>query len=292
MDLSLVTAGLPSLLQTPKTWNEWISNPWYCWGVGGYLASAVGYFLFSLLLEMLISIPLGQQYIITYGKSREVEREQTRAKVSFRTQLTGAAWEMLGPPGVLNAAVAAVLLPWLVNPAEEALPSLSSLLAGWGVMVIVNDFTLYWGHRVQHESDFLWERCHSVHHTIGSPTPVSTVYIDPIDMTLQGGIPILTACAAAAMAGWLHPVTFYVFVCARVGENVYNHSGLDCWWTDILSLKCLPGRASVAHHDAHHRFSNYARNAKNYGESFWVWDWAFGTLSNARRRPNRAKQAP
>jgi sterol desaturase/sphingolipid hydroxylase (fatty acid hydroxylase superfamily) len=66
---------------------------------------------------------------------------------------------------------------------------------------------------------------------------------------------------------------------------------LDCWWINILSLKCLPGRASVAHHDAHHRFSNYSRNAKNYGESFVFWDWAFGTLSNTAllRRAGKKK---
>lgn len=27
------------------------------------------------------------------------------------------------------------------------------------------------------------------------------------------------------------------------------------------------------------RYSNHAHNAKNYGESFWVWDWMFGTTS-------------
>jgi hypothetical protein len=27
------------------------------------------------------------------------------------------------------------------------------------------------------------------------------------------------------------------------------------------------------------QYSNHARNAKNYGETFWVWDWMFGTTS-------------
>ena len=36
---------------------------------------------------------------------------------------------------------------------------------------------------------------------------------------------------------------------------------------------------SAAFHDSHHRFSNHAKNARNYAESFWVFDWAFGTLS-------------
>ena len=58
--------------------------------------------------------------------------------------------------------------------------------------------------------------------------------------------------------------------------------GLDDRIVDILTLKCLPGRASIRHHDLHHRFGGTQKdgaNAKNYGENFWLWDWAFGTLS-------------
>ena len=47
---------------------------------------------------------------------------------------------------------------------------------------------------------------------------------------------------------------------------------------NLLFLKFLPFRAGVAVHDAHHRYSNYPKNAKNFGENFWLWDWAFGTL--------------
>jgi len=146
-------------------------------------------------------------------------------------------------------------------------------------MVLLNDLALYFGHRVQHESEFLWKHCHSKHHTITTPSPVSTVYIDPIDATLQGGLPIVFACIIVKPAA----LTFYAFVMQRVAENCFNHSGLDSSLADLLFLKSLPGRASVGHHDAHHRFSNYNRNAKNYGEAFWVWDWAFGTLSNTAK---------
>ena len=75
-----------------------------------------------------------------------------------------------------------------------------------------------------------------------------------------------------------HPLSMYLYTMARVSENVFNHSGLECWWLDVLTLKALPLRCSVRHHDQHHRFSNYDKRAKNYGENFVVWDWLFGTL--------------
>jgi sterol desaturase/sphingolipid hydroxylase (fatty acid hydroxylase superfamily) len=40
------------------------------------------------------------------------------------------------------------------------------------------------GHRVQHESKFLW-RLHSKHHAIDTPSPFSTLFIDPTDAALQ-----------------------------------------------------------------------------------------------------------
>lgn len=49
-----------------------------------------------------------------------------------------------------------------------------------------------------------------------------------------------------------------------------------CLW-DVLQV--LPLRASIAHHDAHHKYSNHHLNAKNYGETFWIWDAMFGTQS-------------
>lgn len=44
-------------------------------------------------------------------------------------------------------------------------------------------------------------------------------------------------------------------------------------------LQFLPFRAPIAHHDAHHKYSNHLLNAKNYGESFWIWDALFRTCS-------------
>lgn len=36
-------------------------------------------------------------------------------------------------------------------------------------------------------------------------------------------------------------------------ENGLNHSGLDSWLLDMVTLKLLPFRAPAAFHDAHHK---------------------------------------
>jgi sterol desaturase/sphingolipid hydroxylase (fatty acid hydroxylase superfamily) len=52
----------------------------------------------------------------------------------------------------------------------------------------------------------------------------------------------------------------------------------------ICALQVLPLRASISHHDSHHKYSNHHLNAKNYGETFWIWDAMFGTLSALKGR--------
>lgn len=127
----------------------------------------------------------------------------------------------------------------------------------WTVAVIsfiklqlIGDFFLYWGHRIQHEIPFLWEHCHKVHHSLDSPTPVGTLYIDAIDATLQGGLPMMLAILLVRPDLF----TMYLYIALRVGENAFNHSGIDNPIINIITLKFLPLRASIAHHDSHHKF--------------------------------------
>ena len=106
------------------------------------------------------------------------------------------------------------------------------------------------------------------------PSPIGTLYIHTVDATLQGALPIILAAVIISP----HPLTLYTYIFLRIAENVINHSGLQNWVIDLITLKFLPLRASVAHHDAHHKYSNYDRNAKNYAENWVIWDFLFGTL--------------
>ena len=207
-----------------------------------------------------------------YGKSRAT-RVQSQLP-GFWPQLFGSAWNISGPGGVLGAVAAAALLPRVMasHPPGQW-PAPGETVRQLVVMCLVGDLGLYLGHRVQHEVPYLWKNHHQFHHRVLTPTPVGTIYIDPLDMTLQATVPLI-------LAGWAagaHPLTFSAYCFMRVSDNVCNHSGLEGPLIDLLALKHLPGRASVAHHDVHHR-TMAGRGAGNYGEGFTAWDWLFGTL--------------
>ena len=60
------------------------------------------------------------------------------------------------------------------------------------------------GHRILHE--WLWDY-HKYHHSINTPTPVSTACIDPLDATIQAAIPRFSA---ATWVPKMKPAVFHI----------------------------------------------------------------------------------
>ena len=255
----------------------WLDNKWLCWGVGPIVASNIGFFVTAIVCELYAKNAPDSQ-LLTYGKdkSRRACLAATQERISFTTQLNSCFWVMFGPTAILNGVLSAMLSNILIpyRETDSVLPSLFTFLMQVVCLLVVGDFGLYWGHRIQHTVPYLWENFHSVHHRLDTPSPVSTLYIDHIDASLQAVLPILLS----SLIVYPHPVSYYVYIALRLSDNAVNHSGLKPnFWIDLFTLKCLPFRASVGHHDAHHKYSGYTGNAKNYAEYFWVWDYMFGT---------------
>ncbi|CAE8611696.1 unnamed protein product [Polarella glacialis] len=260
----------------------WFSSRWLTWGLGPVLAANLGVWPLALLLELLVRRP-GTRLVAWRGGagSRLADAAKTQARVPLREQLVGgygASRTMCGPGTVFDGLLAAALLSGAVGMTWTPL-TWASGLGQCALLYVIGDFGLYWGHRVQHEIPALYQR-HRVHHSIDTPTPLGALYIDRIDVTLQVSLPIL----AAAVCVKPHPVAFYAYTFFRVAENVANHSGLRGGVVEAMFLKFgWLGRASVAHHDSHHRFGGRECRPMNLGEGFWIWDWAFGTLSDRQQ---------
>lgn len=267
-------------------WTAWMSNDILLKGVGPVAVFAGAFLFSSISLEILTSQTWTEKYAISYPGSgtRAVALKKTRNSVPLSTQLFkseySVLYSMFGAAAFIGGVINYFLFKYVFKDAMVAYttyPGWQQFL--WHMLLthLVDDFFLYWGHRIQHDIPYLWENFHKVHHSLETPTSFGTIYIHGNDATLQGSLPVILS--------WLivrpHPLTMYAHFAFRIFENAVNHSGLDWLPLNILSLKVLPFRASVAHHDAHHRYSHYGKNAKNYGEFFWVWDWVFGTLRSS-----------
>ena len=261
------------------------STPWLAWGVLPLVSANFGYWLPMLVLEAVLRTTWAAARFVQHTSTprREKIDADQKSVASLGEQIRTSAWALLGPNALVNGLISAALLPAVAGTVHTVLPSVMQALKHLVLMELIGDFGLYWGHRIQHESEWLWRNFHHKHHSIRTPTAATTIYIDPVDATLQAGLPVILSAAIVRP----HPLVFNIYIALRIGENVLNHSGLDAGVIDALSLKFLPGRARIAHHDYHHCFSNYSKNAKNLGENFWFWDWAFGTLSSHHEKRAR-----
>eukprot|EP00878_Enallax_costatus_P010722 GHUV01011199.1.p1 GENE.GHUV01011199.1~~GHUV01011199.1.p1 ORF type:complete len:244 (+),score=52.72 GHUV01011199.1:582-1313(+) len=235
--------------------DTWLHTPWLLWGVGPVLASNIGFFTVCTLLEVLLMVPWFQMSSIVYsissshGMSRQQLAAATHQRIPFWKQVRGCIKTLAGPQSIINGTVMTLLMCWAKPEVTAWWPSTAAAgILQFIALVVVADFGLYWGHRIQHENQTLW-KMHAKHHAIDTPTPFSTLFIHPVDAALQGSIPLALAAAVVRP----EPAVLYLFIAARIAENGLNHSGLDSWLLDLVTLKSLTFRAPASFHDAHHK---------------------------------------
>jgi len=250
------------------------------WGLTPMLAASLGFWLPALVVERALLSPWGQSRLLPRRGGRWPAVEQDRAAVaSLAEQWRWARSVLLGPRALLNVALGGAVLTNLIRAPTSMWPSCASWALGTCVLALLADLGLYVTHRLSHTVPILW-KIHSSHHRVLTPSSVTGLFIDHADAAVQGVSVLL-----ASLIVQPHPLTLGTYIILRTVDSVANHSGLDSRLFDALTLKMLPGRASVAHHDVHHLYSNRAdAAAKNFGENFWLWDWAFGTLSTLQPR--------
>lgn len=128
------------------------------------------------------------------------------------------------------------------------------------------DVWAYTIHRFLHMK-FIYKYIHKWHHRYVAPTAFTAFGMHPVEflMLQMGG---LSCC-----------FLFEIHIMAFMANGVHiayhgqiDHSGIDFEGD-------LPWQPSVQFHDDHHRFFHV-----NFGQSFIVWDWLFGTLRQGNRK--------
>ena len=133
---------------------------------------------------------------------------------------------------------------------------------------IVEDFGLYWVHRVMHTGP-VW-RVHKWHHSprhmywlAGIRTTIPHIFL--FNLTYVLALPILHSVA---------PVIFFVISVEHLMRNNWKHMNL-MWRSEWLEWIFVTPRYHHIHHsnDPGHYMSNF-------GSLFTVWDWIPGTFLN------------
>lgn len=134
------------------------------------------------------------------------------------------------------------------------------------LLVLASDFISYWGHRLLHRVNFLWQ-IHKIHH--------SSMQLDVMN---------------AVRMHWLETLWYNVFRYATLGMLGFNAPEILainlatfflCYFTHanvfipIGKLKYIINSPQM--HLWHHAVDINPNRNVNYGSALSVWDWIFGT---------------
>ena len=130
-------------------------------------------------------------------------------------------------------------------------------------VVVLSDFCVYWGHRLQHNVEFLW-RFHSVHHGAEHLDWLAAHREHPVDTIYTVGLINLPAFVLG------FPVeTLVALVAFRGIWAIYIHSN--------VRLPIRPLRWLIGAPELHHWHHDRDRRAGNYANISPVMDLLFGT---------------
>lgn len=155
-------------------------------------------------------------------------------------------WLQVLVPADFRAALAAQ--PWWLQVLE---------------VVLLSDFTIYWGHRLQHRVPFLW-RFHSIHHSAEHLDWLAAHREHPMDTVYTMGLinlpPFVLGFPLETLAG---------FIAFRGLWAIYIHSN--------VRLPLGPLRVLIGAPELHHWHHDKARDAGNYANISPLMDRIFGT---------------
>ena len=130
-------------------------------------------------------------------------------------------------------------------------------------VLLLSDFLIYWGHRLQHKYDILW-RFHKVHHTAETLDWLAAHREHPMDSIYTVGIINLPALVLG-----FNLDTLAVIVAFRGIWAIYIHSNVRL---NIGAIKMLIGSP-----DLHHWHHDKERDRGNYANISPLMDIIFGT---------------
>lgn len=166
-------------------------------------------------------------------------------------------------------------IAWLVSQAKGAL-GLDLVVGGpvWFqalTLVVVADFLDYFRHRHEHESDGLFWRVHSVHHSIRDFSLLSGLALHPLETFFT----FSSYGLVAGMLGLTLDGTILGFTLAMIAMGV-QHTNTPTrlgWLSNVL--------AHADGHRWHHDMALSAGRNVNYANVFSVWDRLWGTFRPA-----------
>lgn len=155
-----------------------------------------------------------------------------------------------------------------------------SITAVTVLMLLADDFSRYFNHMLRHKVPVFWA-FHRVHHSSERMTMISNSRLHPFDRLVQFACNlVLTAPLFGVIAWAFGGIDVWILFGANIGYSIKNvlianlqHTHVRWRFTGIWARLFI----SPTVHQIHHSRLDHHWDM-NYGETFAIWDWMFGTL--------------
>ena len=150
---------------------------------------------------------------------------------------------------------------------------------------VLDDFTKFVTHALMHKIPILWE-IHKTHHSARTLTPITIFRTHPLEGVIFVVRSALTQGIVIALFYYVYGnnITFITILGANLlsfwfhllGSNLrHSHIWINYWdWLEKIFI-------SPAQHQIHHSIKK-EHHDKNFGVTFAIWDYIFGTLCTSK----------
>ena len=150
---------------------------------------------------------------------------------------------------------------------------------------VLDDLTKFITHALMHKIPILWE-IHKTHHSARTLTPITIFRTHPLEGVIFVVRSALTQGIVIALFYYVygHNITFITILGANLlsfwfhllGSNLrHSHIWINYWdWLEKIFI-------SPAQHQIHHSIKK-EHHDKNFGVTFAIWDYIFGTLCTSK----------
>jgi len=150
---------------------------------------------------------------------------------------------------------------------------------------VLDDFTKFITHALMHKIPILWE-IHKTHHSARTLTPITIFRTHPLEGVIFVVRSALTQGIVIALFYYVYGnnITFITILGANLlsfwfhllGSNLrHSHIWINYWdWLEKIFI-------SPAQHQIHHSIKK-EHHDKNFGVTFAIWDYIFGTLCTSK----------
>ncbi len=134
------------------------------------------------------------------------------------------------------------------------------------IVMWVEDFFFYWGHKLSHEIPFLY-KYHKVHHENEELFSLAAEYTHPVDYVISILIP--SAIPFILLGSQAHCFMLLFWQVWKIFISSEGHCGFEF---PFSLTRILPLVSGAGFHDFHHTM-----NAGNFSGSIYFWDTVVGT---------------